>query len=283
MALAGAAALAVILLLAAGTGLIWLTSRGASELAAVNSDVPHTPTPRAISFTRSAAPPVEGSAADDAQAQVEESGPAVESTPTLLNTTIEQSIGSEDGPVFEAATEADLMSLASGSWSGTEPGLVNDGERAVSERWLRLAAAPGPNFAVEAEIRVTKVLETVCDQSFGIAGGSPGEGLVLGGGVFFPCSGGSSQARLTEVTSWEDGYNADPVIADASYDPADDWHLYRMEVRDGELTMLVDGEGVVSGEASTAIDGSATDIETGLWSQGVGLEVRRVAVYALAD
>jgi hypothetical protein len=207
---------------------------------------------------------------------------AAEPTPeTLAMDVASESADPKRDASFEAATEADFLALASGSWAASEDGLVNEGDQAVSERWLTLSSVSSPRFAVEAEIRVTNVLDTVCDQSFGIAGGSPGSGLVFGGGVIFPCSGESATARLTDVTAWEDGYNADPVIAEKAFVPGDEWQTYRFELRGDRLRLLVDGVGVVSSSVDPSIDPAALDAEAGIWSQGVGLEVRRVAIYPL--
>jgi hypothetical protein len=137
--------------------------------------------------------------------------------------------------------------------------------------------------AVEAEIRVTGQLESVCDQSFGLASGSPGAGLVFGAGVLYPCSGGEPLARLTNVAAWENGYNADSPLGEETIAPGDGWHTYRFELNGGEARLLVDGSEVTSGKLDPSIDPAATDIEVGLWSQGVALEVRRIAVTPLPD
>ena len=70
---------------------------------------------------------------------------------------------------------------------------------------------------------------------------------MYGGGLIFPCAAEAARARLTDVSVWEDGYNADPVIAEEAFDPGDDWHTYRFELRGDELRLLVDGADVVSG------------------------------------
>jgi hypothetical protein len=88
-------------------------------------------------------------------------------------------------------------------------------------------------------------------------------------------------ARLTDAGDWADGYNADPVMANAAFDPGTGWHTYRFEVRGDQLRLLVDGVAVVSGAAETPLDAQVSDAEAGLWSQGVGIEIRRVAVYQL--
>ncbi len=279
MALAGVGSLAVILVLAATTALIWNVGRGSNGSTALTVDEPQTPTPRAISFANAAND--SGNAEPPGPATTDETIVLDAATPALMSVEIDAGVQPDGDPLFEAAAAPDFVPLASGSWSGKDPGLVNAGDQAVAERWLSLAAVPAPSFAIEAEIRVVGVLETVCDQSFGIAGGSPGSDLVFGAGIIFPCSGEPPRARLTNVALWEDGYNTDPVIADEDFDPDGGWHRYRFDIRADQLSLEIDGEAMVNGTADSSISPSAADAEVGIWSQGVGLEVRRVAVFGL--
>jgi hypothetical protein len=83
------------------------------------------------------------------------------------------------------------------------------------------------------------------------------------------------------VSVWEDGYNADRVLGEETFDPGNDWHTYRFELRGDELRLLVDGADVVAGTLDAPIDASTADAEAGLWAQGVQLEVRKVSVHSL--
>jgi hypothetical protein len=186
-----------------------------------------------------------------------------------------------DDVVFEAPGRNDLTTLASGSWSASADTLVNEGTSAVAEPWLIISAVPNAAFAVEAEIRVNGLLDSVCDQSFGLTAGVAGADQVFGGGLIFPCASDTSRARLTDVSVWEDGYNADPVLGEETFDPGNDWHTYRFELRGDELRLLIDDADVVSGTLETPIDPAATDAQAGLWAQGVQLEVRSVAIHSL--
>jgi hypothetical protein len=252
-----------------------------------------TPTPRALSFIRNTPTPAPA-AADEAPtatmvAPVEEE--AVPPTPTLVASPALPTISTEsettpaptdgDDLIFEAPGKNDLQTLASGSWSASTDALVNPGSSAVAEPWLVISAVPPGNFVVEAEIRVNGLLESVCDQSFGLTAGAPGADQVIGGGLIFPCASDTARARLTDVSVWEDGYNADPVLAEEEFDPGDDWHTYRLELRGDELRLLIDGADVVSGTLETPIDPASDDAEAGLWAQGVELEVRKVSVQLL--
>jgi hypothetical protein len=192
----------------------------------------------------------------------------------------EQSSSSGDALAFSAPEINPFASLASGSWSATADVLRNDGNSADAEPWLPLATAPGSAFAVEAEIRVNGLLETFCDQSFGLTAGDASAGQVSGAGILFPCQDDSARARLTDVSTWEDGYHADPLFAENPFDPGADWHTYRFEVRGDEVRLIVDGVGILTGTLDSPID-SAGGAQTGIWSQGVALEIRKIEIYPL--
>jgi hypothetical protein len=287
-AAASAAALTALIVLA--VVLVWTIGRTPANSAPLPALDSSTPTPRALSFARDtpAAPPAETPAVVAVNADDDAPGAAASltATPSLLAMTTEGGPGpAASGVIFEAADADEFASLASGSWIAADDALVNEGANAIAEPWLPLAAVPGPAFAVEAEMRVTRLLEAVCDQSFGLTGGSADARQVLGAGLLFPCGATTPRARLTDVTIWADGYNADPVLAaddvDPGFDPGDDWHTYRFELRNSRVRLLVDGVGVVTAPPPVALDPAARDFEAGIWAQGVALEVRHVAVYPL--
>lgn len=283
MVWATAAAALVTLVLAGTVALVWSVSRGPAAMPTTSAQQPPTPTPRILSFSETDSDPVEPTAgAIQIETDQEDvAGLVIVSTPELLAMSVEGAPASDEGALFEAAGEEAFLDLADGSWDATAEALINAGDHAVAEEWLPLVTAPGPGVAVEAEIRVNGKLEAVCDQSFGITAGSPSAELVFGGGIIFPCGGGEPIARVTDVSLWEDGYNADEVLADFAFTPSDTWQTYRFELQDSQLTLLVDGDEIVSVAADPGIAPGATEIETGLWSQGVGLEIRRVTVTAL--
>jgi hypothetical protein len=292
LALAGAAAAAVTLLLVVAVGLVWLLGRSPSQAPVLAVQSQSTPTPRALTFVRNTPTPAPAPAeipTATVAAPVEELAevptPTVVATPELLAVSTESATtptaDGGDGVIFEAPGRNELETLAAGSWSASAEALVNEGTSAVAEPWLVLSAVPTTTFAVEAEIRVNGLLASVCDQSFGLTAGSPGTDQMYGGGLIFPCAAESARARLTDVSVWEDGYNADPVLAEEAFDPGDDWHTYRFELRGDELRLLVDGADVVSGTLDAPIDPSSADAQAGLWAQGVQLEVRKVSVQSL--
>jgi hypothetical protein len=289
LALAGVAAAAVTMLLIAAVALVWLLGRSPSQAPVLAVQSQSTPTPRSLTFVRNT--PIPTATVPPAVPTATVVVPSADTAPTLVGTPEPPAVSTEaattpaadsgDDLVFEAPGRNELESLASGSWSVSEDTLMNEGSSAVAEPWLVLSAVPSTDFAVEAQIRVTGRLESVCDQSFGLTAGSPGAGQVFGGGLLFPCASETARARLTDVSVWADGYNADPVLADETFDPGNEWHTYRFELRGDELRLLVDGADVVSGTLEAPIDVSSGDAQAGLWAQGVQLKVRKVSVMLL--
>ena len=289
LALAGVAAAAVTMLLIAAVALVWLLGRSPSQAPVLAVQSQSTPTPRSLTFVRNT--PIPAATVPPAVPTATVVVPSADTVPTLVATPAPPAVSTEaattpaadsgDDLVFEAPGRNELESLASGSWSVSEDTLLNEGSSAVAEPWLVLSAVPSTDFAVEAQIRVTGRLESVCDQSFGLTAGSPGAGQVFGGGLLFPCASETARARLTDVSVWEDGYNADTVLAEETFDPGNEWHTYRFELRGDELRLLVDGADVVSGTLEAPIDASSGDAQAGLWAQGVQLKVRKVSVHLL--
>jgi hypothetical protein len=289
LALAGVAAAAVTLLLVAAVALVWLVGRSPSQTPVLAVQSQSTPTPRSLTFVRNT--PTPGATVPAAVPTATTVVPSADTAPTLVATPEPPAVSTEsattpasdggDGIVFEAPGRNELETLASGSWSATADALVNPGSSAVAEPWLVLSAVPSADFAVEAEIRVTGRLESVCDQSFGLVAGSPGANQVFGGGLIFPCASDTPRARLTDVSVWENGYNADPVLAEETFDPGSEWHTYRFELRGDDVRLLVDGADVVAGTVGAPVDASSGDAQAGLWAQGVQLKVRKVSVQVL--
>ena len=293
LALAGAAAAGVTLLLIVAVGLVWLLGRSPSQTPVLAVQSQSTPTPRALSFIRNT--PTPGAAAPEViptetpvpsiEEELTNPTPTVVATPEPLAMTTESETtpagADDDDVVFEAPGPNDLEPLAAGSWTASTDALVNEGSTAVAEPWLVISAVPSGAFAVEAEIRVNGLLDSVCDQSFGLTAGVPDADQVFGGGLIFPCTSGTARARLTDVSIWEDGYNADPVLGEKEFDPGNDWHTYRFELRGDELRLLIDGADVVTGTLESPVDPASADAQAGLWAQGVQLEVRKVSVQSI--
>jgi len=293
LVLAGAAAGAVTLLLVVAVALVWLLGRSPSQAPVLAVQGQTTPTPRALTFVRNTPTPAAAAPAEvptaTAVAAVADETVAADAEPTIVATPEPPAISTEaattptedDGVIFEAPGRNELENLAAGSWTASADALVNPGSSAVAEPWLVLTAVPSVDFAVEAEMRVNGVLSSVCDQSFGLTAGVPDADQVYGGGLIFPCAAETARARLTDVSVWEDGYNADPALAEEPFDPGDDWHTYRLELHGDDLRLLIDGADVVSGTLETPIDTASGEAQAGLWAQGVELDVRKVVVESL--
>ncbi len=175
---AAVAAVLVVGLLAGGVVLAWNTGSGPASSATLAPEVPPTPTPRVLAFSAPTPAPADSDIVHAPEMELETpaadaGGLVIVSTPEMmsLNAGANDS-GGPQGEILHAVTAGDFTKLAGASWQATSDGLENSGEQAVAERWLTLAKAPGPGFAVEAEMRVTSTLGSVCDQSFGLTGGS---------------------------------------------------------------------------------------------------------------
>jgi hypothetical protein len=284
LALAAGAAAAAIGLLVLGVLLVWTLGRAPSDPPAHGAGEPPTPTPRAIALARNTPEPGETPTVAAAEATMP-AATQIAAAPTvapLILTSASTAEASDDelAPLFAAPGDTAFDRLATGAWTADADTLSNDGTVAVAEPWLSVASPPDSSFAVEAEIRVTGLLDSVCDQSFGLAAGSSTTGQMFGGGIFFPCAEGLSRARITDIALWEDGYNGDPVFAEEEFEPSDDWRVYRFELRGERLRLMVDGESVLSASTASPIEPDA-DGEAGIWTQGVGVEVREITVYPL--
>lgn len=276
LVLAVGVAAGVMLLLLASIGVIWFVGRSSPSAPALGAQPPPTPTPRSLAFLQETPDP-----SAPTQEQPGAALPSVPSTPSLLAMpTGAQSNAPGDALSFSAPDNHPFASFASGSWTATEDVLRNNGKSADAEPWLTLATVPGAAFAVEAEIRVDGLLDTFCDQSFGLAVGDADAVQVFGAGILFPCQDGLARARLTDVSIWEDGYHADPLIAENPFDPGADWRTYRFEVRGDAVRLIVDGRGILTGTLDTPI-AAAGGAEAGVWSQGVALEIRRIEISPL--
>jgi hypothetical protein len=282
---AAVAAVLVVGLLAGGVVLAWNTGSGPARSATLAPEVPPTPTPRVLAFNPQTTEPdatVSASAPNpDTEPETEAAdadGLVIVATPAMMSLNAgADSSGGSAGKILYATTTGDFKKLADASWRATSDGLENSGEQAVAARWLTLADAPGPGFVVEAEMRVTSTLPSVCDQSFGITGGSEKGKQVFGAGVIFPCD-DDSQARITDALDWEDGYNADSVLDASPFAPGEDWRTYRFELDGTTLRLSIDGKQVAQTDLDPGINPDADDLEVGLWSQGVGVQVREITV-----
>ena len=159
--------------------------------------------------------------------------------------------------------------------------LVSNTPQALAEPWLLVPyQVESGDFAIEAEIRFDGLAPDVCNETFGVILGSQLTGQFWGGGVFYPCGDLTRIARITDVSNWTDGYDADRLLAEADFNPDEGWHTYRLEVRGNEFRLLIDGDEVLTA-ADTAVPAGISGGQAGLWTQGAQLTVRRLAIYDL--
>jgi hypothetical protein len=184
-------------------------------------------------------------------------------------------------PDFSADDGASFAPLAGGGWTIRGDQLVHDSPQPQTEPLLLVPyQTPSGDFAIEAEIKVDGLAQGVCNQSFGVVAGSPSMALFWGGGVIYSCGSTTPAARITDVSDWTNGYDQDRQLARGNFNPEAEWHRYRLEVRGDELRLLIDGEEILT-TTDPALVGGLNTGQTGLWSQGVQLTVRSLAIFAL--
>ena len=291
---AGLAAAAVILLLVASVGLVWLVGRAPSQspALAIQGQTAPTPTPRALSFVQKTATAPAPAAAPTATATVAAQGNTEDAvvtagTPGLPAASTESETpptdAGDDTTRLEAPGEVEFQTLASGSWTAVEDSLINAGTSAIAEPWLKLTSVTIPPLPSKPKFGSTASSPQSATNRLAWLEEVRMRAPYSARDFSFPAGRTHPASRLTDVAVWEDGYNADPMLAEESFDPGEDWHTYRFEVRGDQLRLVVDGADVVSGAPDPAVDFSPTGAEAGLWAQGVNLEVRKVSVQPLPD
>jgi hypothetical protein len=224
--------------------------------------------PRPVSSAKATSPPI----------------PTISARPT---TALNPSSTPGPKPLYAAEGADGLAAWSSGSWTVTNDLLTTDGGSGLPEQWITGPYhPPGDTYAIEAEIRVRDLAPNVCDQNFGIVAGPARGGPVWGGGVLFPCARNGTtvapRARVTDGSTWQDGYNQDRELDGKAFDPASEWHVYRLEVRGTDLRLLIDGKQILM-TADTQAPPPSRPAQIGLWSQGVRLSVRHVTVLPLSS
>ena len=212
-------------------------------------------------------------------------GPTRTPSPAASATSAPTATPATSTTYYLAEAGAGLERWGGPNWSLDDGRLVNDGAAVETQQWL---SAPEPalvegGYAVEAEIEIAGVASGFCEQNFGVVAVSADGRAYFGGGLLYYCDGGDPVARITDVTNWTDGYNRDPVLSSARFDPGPGWHTFRLEVEPGHVRLLIDGEVVLEADDPSSGEADPRAVEIGLWSQGVELSVRRVKVEPLPD
>lgn len=135
-------------------------------------------------------------------------------------------------------------------------------------------------YAVEAEIQANRnsdggALSGLA--SYGVVvriqddGTGYGIGSCQSAGIYI-CAPDQPAPKIVGI--WSD--DGDTALDIRPFSGSDDWHLYRIEVRDNTLTVYIDGSFALSATDNAYLTG-----DVGLWSNRVQINVRRFAVTAL--
>jgi hypothetical protein len=187
-------------------------------------------------------------------------------------------------PLYLADAGHGLDAWTGPNWSLDDGALVNDGRGVDTAPWISAPTLPelDGSYAIEAEIQVLGVARGYCEQNFGIVAIAADSGISFGGGLLFTCD-EAPLARITDVTDWTDGYNRDPPLASRRLDLEPGWHTFRLEIQTDWVRLLIDGVLVLEADRDPTRPAESSDPKVGIWSQGVQLAVRRVAIESIAN
>lgn len=128
-----------------------------------------------------------------------------------------------------------------------------------------------PNYAAEAEIRVTRGNAS----SFGIVvrGDSKGGGYAAGIGA-----GWGATSGISDLEGWWGTADLSKrLVAGLVYDPGSEWHTYRVEAKANVITLFVDGAMLAQVTDNLYLGGG----RVGLWCNQYQVEVRAFRVTAI--
>lgn len=153
------------------------------------------------------------------------------------------------------------------TWKVIDGMLINTGEsdRAV----IRAPYRPGDhgimNYAIEVEIQA---IGEYCGTygAFGRTG-------YWGGIRFTACYGPNQSAFIAK--DFPNGLETTDLQL-SSFNPGNDWHLYRLEMKGNNLQLFVDGRPMVEVTDNSFLEGG----DIGLWSDSVQLSIRNFKVIA---
>jgi len=208
--------------------------------------------------------------------------PTVQPTPTIAPTRESDVIA-----YYLAEVGADLRAWTGPSWRADGATLRSDGSAVFAQPWISGPVAPPirGGYAVEAEFRIDGLASGYCKQSLGVIVPLP-SGAFAGAGLIYECDGSGdvigSRARISDVSDYTDGYFQDPEFAAKPLDLESGWHTLRIEVEGDTMRLLVDGDLVLTAAVTKSVVRNPENA-LGLWSEGVEVSVRRIAVVALAD
>lgn len=213
--------------------------------------------------------------------------PAPESTSTPELALAPEPVRELAGTIDYLADSGDGLSAWSGSgWTMDGGELINDGDTILGQAWVSGPIMPPPSgdYAIEVEFQIDGIAPTYCKQNFGLVAPAPEGGWFVGGSVLYECDGSGPRARITDVSDWTNSYFQDRELATKGVflQPGSGWHTLRLVVESSTVMLYLDGEEILIAD----VDSSGFDNPQeafGLWSEGVRLTVRRIAVLSLDD
>jgi hypothetical protein len=169
-----------------------------------------------------------------------------------------------------AGFRADWSSGMDG-WAGvaqwkTIPGLlVSDGTSHLSPAWASRGSdsvqpsqvPPGANYAVESRLQIVDPTSNGCYVDIQIRGATEGQGADRHGyALGFQQGTGAFVGRFFPQVNWT-------IVKQTSFSPGSDWHVYRAEVLQNQLTLKVDGSTVLQAVDNTFLDAGQVGLGNG--------------------
>jgi hypothetical protein len=209
--------------------------------------------------------------------------PAPRATPVPTNTPVPPTPKPTATPTQAPAPTPDVLYEANWSdgmngWAGTPdwkhvPGmLVSDGSPG-HPTGARVTAPYQPetlDYAIEAQIQL---LNPVCGNTykeFGLLARTTKQGTIIGG---VNCG----EAAIASTRYGSISFFRRDIIASKPFDPGDEWHTYRLEVKDNTIKLLVDGALLLE----KADNRHLSKGEVGLYSIGAQINVSSFKVFKL--
>lgn len=176
--------------------------------------------------------------------------------------------------LFQADTSGALDKFAgTPDWGHLNGMVTNDGSSSGGS-WLPVPyTVQGTNdYALEAEIQVVK--PSTDGGEFGLSVRHTDKGD-YNGHILYPSCCDSPVSTGIDAVSFTTGVW--DHLGQQNYDPATDWHTYRLEAKGNQLRFLIDGSPVAAVNDNRYLRAGIA----GLWCNKVQIVVRRVIVVAL--
>ncbi len=187
------------------------------------------------------------------------------------------SVASSGTVLYEADWTGGLSGWTGPSdWKTLNGMLLNDGTNESIQPIAAPYQPPTPDYAIETEVQILKAAYSPPGHSFGLVARYTGENESYTAGVREDAV-GNKLAGIADLSArWGPDFT-EGVGTSQVFDPGEDWHTYRLELKGNTLKLLVDGSVLVQGTDNRFLSAG----RVGLWSQGYQLQVRSFKVIAL--